>query len=575
MAAFEDTRDQQPKPVSRRVIGSKIVAITGSVLLVGVVYGVMSGLIDFEGLLPESKEVIHQRYMHAVQLEGEVKELAIQLSVRESALKNRIGDAENEVRYPSGESDYPLTLSAPDLALYRGVYELSQFAVYQSNAFVELQDAKSQGEAMMLAKEYAQAIIMLGGAKLGYEGLLSKLDMVEPMYLAQGNALAKQKQWGGLKSKYNITPQTVNPSVNDFSDADVSMVFSLAESQRDRGELNLAKQGYQQAVQGYQVLIGDLELYQTNLKAAAVVAAAAKAAAKAAAVVAAKAAAKAAKAAKAAAAAAAIAKAADDALKAEEYAKAEAKRQEEMEARLLAEAELKKIWAGNSMISIPAGSFRMGDLQGVGQEDEKPLHRVSVKAFALSKTEVTFAQYDVYAEAVGKAKPDDEGWGRGNRPVMNVSWNDAVAYTQWLSEKTGEHIRLPSESEWEYVARAGGRTQYSWGDDPGRNGANCDGCGSQWDNRQTAPVGTFKPNGFGLYDMHGNVWEWTLDCWNESYDGAPNDGSAWKEGDCSKHVLRGGSTNLFPRYMRSANRFWNTTRNRNRLYGFRLARDPT
>ena len=144
----------------------------------------------------------------------------------------------------------------------------------------------------------------------------------------------------------------------------------------------------------------------------------------------------------------------------------------------------------------------------------------------------------VGAAAIGRAT---WVWGRGNRPAIDVSWHEAQAYVAWLSEKTGKRCRLLSESEWEYAARAGAATRYSWGDGIGRNRANCSGCGSRWDDRQTAPVGSFAANGFGLHDMHGNVWEWVADCWNGSYAGAPSDGSARESGNCSRRVLRGGA----------------------------------
>ena len=156
---------------------------------------------------------------------------------------------------------------------------------------------------------------------------------------------------------------------------------------------------------------------------------------------------------------------------------------------------------------------------------------------------MTFEDYDRYTYP---NRVDDEGWGRGRRPVINVSWNDAQDYVEWLSAQTGHAYRLLSEAEWEYVARAGSSTVYSWGDDIGSNRANCDGCGSQWDYDRTAPVGSFAANGFGVHDMHGNVWEWVEDCWNGSYAGAPTDGSAWRSGECEQRVLRGGSWNISP-----------------------------
>jgi formylglycine-generating enzyme required for sulfatase activity len=227
------------------------------------------------------------------------------------------------------------------------------------------------------------------------------------------------------------------------------------------------------------------------------------------------------------------------------------------------------------MVVVPAGKFRMGDLSGGGAGDEKPVHTVEIaKSFGVGKYEVTFAQWDACQAAGGcEHRPGDGGWGHGNRPVMNVSWNDAQAYVSWLSRRTGKRYRLLSESEWEYAARAGSATKYSWGNSAGRNNANCYGCGSNWDNKGTAPVGSFRGNGFGLHDMHGNVWEWTEDCWNESYSGAPADGRVWSSGDCLRRVLRGGSWNSKPRNLRSAFRNWYATANRDYRIGFRVAQD--
>ena len=195
---------------------------------------------------------------------------------------------------------------------------------------------------------------------------------------------------------------------------------------------------------------------------------------------------------------------------------------------------------------VPSGSFMMGspNSEKGRDDDEGPRHRVSIDyRLAVGVYEVTFAEWDacVSAGGCGGYRPDDRGWGRGNRPVINVRWEDAQSYVRWLSNKTGKSYRLLSESEWEYVARAGSVTAYSWGNEIGHNRANCDGCGSRWDNEKTAPVGAFSANAWGLHDVHGNVWEWVEDCWNDSYTGAPADGSAWESGDCSRRVLRGGS----------------------------------
>ena len=230
------------------------------------------------------------------------------------------------------------------------------------------------------------------------------------------------------------------------------------------------------------------------------------------------------------------------------------------------------------MVVVPAGTFRMGSPaseEGRGGDDEGPVHRVTIPApFAVGKYEVTFAEWEACEAAGGCGGyiPDDEGWGRVDRPVVNVSWDDAQAYVRWLSQETGKRYRLLSESEWEYAARAGSHTRYAWSDDIGRNLANCDGCGSRWDDTSTAPVGSFSPNAFGLHDMPGNVWEWVEDCWNDSYAGAPTGGNAWTQGECGIRVARGGSWYDQPGLLRNASRRWYPTAVRYSGVGFRVAR---
>ena len=233
---------------------------------------------------------------------------------------------------------------------------------------------------------------------------------------------------------------------------------------------------------------------------------------------------------------------------------------------------------GPEMVSIPRGEFRMGDIQGSGDAGEQPVHLVRIpRPFAMGRYEVTFDEYDVFARLTGRAPPADQGWGRGRRPVINVSWKDAVAYAEWLSQQTDKRYRLPTEAEWEYAARAGTETAYWWGNEIGKNRANCDGCGSRWDGKQTAPVGSFSPNSWGLHDTAGNVYEWVQDCWHKDYEGAPEDGSkAWgKEGggDCNRRVIRGGSWSYEPRYIRSAYRSRDVPDLRYGNLGFRLAQD--
>jgi formylglycine-generating enzyme required for sulfatase activity len=238
------------------------------------------------------------------------------------------------------------------------------------------------------------------------------------------------------------------------------------------------------------------------------------------------------------------------------------------------------------MVEIEGGEFLMGSTEVERQravdqgaqpewvEVEKPQHRVEIEhAFAIGKYEVTFDEWDVCVADGGCGhKPSDEGWGRGKRPVINVNWRDAKAYVEWLSIVAGAPYRLLSEAEWEYAARAGSESAYWWGDEAGSNNANCDGCVSGWDNERTAPVGSFAANEFGLHDMAGNVWEWVEDCWNYSYEGAPNDGLPWLEGNCSFRVSRGGSWDIGPSEVRSATRYGVGTDMRFGRSGFRIAR---
>ncbi len=229
------------------------------------------------------------------------------------------------------------------------------------------------------------------------------------------------------------------------------------------------------------------------------------------------------------------------------------------------------------MVVVPAGKFMMGSPEGQGTDDERPQHEVTIAGpFAVSKLEVTFDDWDACVAYGDCPHAGDSGWGHGRQPVINVTWDDAQRYVAWLSKMTGKPYRLLSEAEWEYAARAGTQTVYSWGDEIGEGNANCDGCGSQWDGKQTAPVGSFAANAFALHDMHGNVFEWVEDCMHGNYEGAPEDGSAWTEGgDCNNRALRGGSWFGNSDFLRSANRGGYSTDGRNVIVGFRVGRTLT
>lgn len=226
------------------------------------------------------------------------------------------------------------------------------------------------------------------------------------------------------------------------------------------------------------------------------------------------------------------------------------------------------------MVVVPAGSFMMGSKDGVGSVDEHPQHKVTIsKPFAVSKFDVTFDDWDACVAVGGCPQVSDSGVGRGRQPVINVSWHEAQQYVAWLSWMTGKPYRLLSEAEWEYAARAGSETAYSWGDEIGKGKANCDGCGSEWDDKRPAPVGSFEANAFGLHDMHGNVWQWCEDNPHNDYAGnPPTDGSVWQGGNPFSRVLRGGSWDVPPDVLRSANREWGQPDSRFSFIGFRVAR---
>jgi len=227
------------------------------------------------------------------------------------------------------------------------------------------------------------------------------------------------------------------------------------------------------------------------------------------------------------------------------------------------------------MVVIPSGSFVMGSpaTDAVGAEFESPQRTVTISSFAAGRFEVTFAQWDACVAAAGCThRPGDEGWGRGNQPVVNVNWADAQQYAKWLSGKTGKDYRLMSEAEWEYAARANSSGNYPWGNEVGERNANCDRCFTAWAGQQTAPVGQFAANAFGLHDMHGNAAEWVQDVWHENYKVAPATGIPWMAGgDQRMRVLRGGSWSAHWVKIRSASRYGDHLTNRTENSGFRVA----
>lgn len=237
------------------------------------------------------------------------------------------------------------------------------------------------------------------------------------------------------------------------------------------------------------------------------------------------------------------------------------------------------------MIVAPGGGFTMGSPTSESERDsdETQLLVSIARPFAVGKFAVSFDEWDACVTDGGcnGHRPNDQGWGRGKRPVINVNWDDARSYAAWLSRKTGKTYRLVSETEREYITRAGTTTPFWWGSSITPNQANYDssakGRGSKGEHRKkTMPVDSFEPNPWGLFNVHGNVWEWTADCWNSNNAGNPGDGSARATGICDRRVVRGGSWNDGPRFLRAADRDAHTAYVRDVNLGFRLARtlDP-
>jgi formylglycine-generating enzyme required for sulfatase activity len=236
------------------------------------------------------------------------------------------------------------------------------------------------------------------------------------------------------------------------------------------------------------------------------------------------------------------------------------------------------------MVVVPAGQFIMGAMENEtgSTPDERPQHAVNfAQPFGVARFPVTLSEWDACVAARGCSyRPSDQGWGRGTQPAINILWDDAKEYVAWLSRTTGRTYRLLSESEREYVARAGTTTAYWWGDqfEPGQ-------ANSAPGNRllfsasigdiarpRTVPVQTFAPNPWGLYQVHGNVYDWVEDCWHDNYEGAPSDGSAWVSGNCDRHGLRGGAFSRNMQTARSAARIWSGSSNRIIYMSVRVAR---
>ncbi|MFT5445788.1 MAG: formylglycine-generating enzyme required for sulfatase activity/serine [Gammaproteobacteria bacterium] len=230
--------------------------------------------------------------------------------------------------------------------------------------------------------------------------------------------------------------------------------------------------------------------------------------------------------------------------------------------------------AGPEMVMLPGGSFFMGAKAFSGDASELPRHERQINPFAISRYEVTIAQYQRFADVTKRKMPDLSGLDTLSAPVVFVSWDDANAYARWLSKQTGRKYRLPTEAQWEYAARAGTQTPYFWGNALGENNAHCFDCKTGLNPRLPTKVGRFKPNAFALFDTSGNVMEWTRDCFHKNYNSAPEDGSVFEGGDCNVRVARGGAYGNTGKSLRSAARARRPSTKGNDETGIRLVREP-
>ncbi|GAA5525410.1 serine/threonine-protein kinase PknD [Microbulbifer aestuariivivens] len=555
----------------------KNIGIAAGVLvaLLGIGGIVASGSLDgLKGLLPMSKEEIAAQKASLAKIQGEIKVLKQRLDSSRRSLDSDVRDAQR-----NNSSDW-ISLS--------NWQKLTEDGIFAGSRLTELEGDLSMAEVLLRDEAFKQARPVFERVRAGYLQLQKDFTAAESLYAAGAQAEQAEQAWLRLKlrsetdsvlvatAKETQTQALQLQRGGEYSEALTSWQgaaeawrqakaqgdklrqysndaaeekstweklkknYGLSDPEPARLALEAEKLGHQHRREGdYPASIVSWQQSAEQWRAA-------------------------------------IAAVAGDVARIDSerqaQAAAAAKRKREQERARLAE-NLKRLLAGNAMVSIPGGSFLMGS--NSGKSAETPVHRVALKPFKMSQYEVTFAQYDAFAAATGRAKPDDSGWGRGKRPVIGVSWEDATAYARWLSKQTGQQFRLPSEAEWEYAARAGSDNKYSWGSSISCGNArwshHADGeCGKD---RGTVPVGSFAANAFGLYDMHGNVWEWTQDCWNATYNGAPSHGEARTDGDCSQHAVRGGSWLNGMEYLRSASRVRYSSADDDRDLGFRLAQD--
>ena len=473
----------------------------GIVLAVMVLGGLgFSGQLNgvLEALKPLDRDLLAQQQADATRLLGEIRNL-------DSRLDNSLQDLERDVSEAQRNS-------AANLGHLEEWEQLARRHISESSELTRLEGELALGETLLRDESRSlEALTSLQVVREGYQGLLDKFNAIDRLLTEEARTASALEQWQSYRRGYEFADP---PALSN-----IDAIGNDAARQKREGLIEESLKS-QEGIQASYLLAreqvaGDIAQIDGERLARQ---------------------------------AAEVAererreelerqRVAADVAERERSAEAERQRlvaEAEAERQRLAELEqkLQPLISKYNLVAIPAGSFQMGSNLN---EEEMPVHQVTVPDFLMMEHEMTFALWD---ECEPCEQADDRGWGRGNRPVLNVSWDDVKVYINWLNEKTGGTFRLPSEAEWEYAARAGSTTRYSWGDAISCSQAAYG--GSDCDKDRTVSVKSYAANDFGLYDMHGNVSEWVRDCFHENYNGAPDDGSVWQGGSrCA--VFRGGS----------------------------------
>ena len=524
-------------------------------LIISMLIVLYSGIFSGPELV-ESKPTAVPTYSH---LQAEIDRLLKDIATIQSNISTE---------YQAFQDDFAAKRQSSALS-YRD--KINQSYLFESTRVGQIDGKFSSSKQHIENQEFERAVMGLRSSKIDYQYQLDQLLVSGDVFAAKQNSRFAYRKWQSAKREYGLKDPIYVPyakisekdALSSVSNADfkltsdywqlattlwnLSYEVSLPEINRIKAnrqgkKLAAAQQAAREAEEAERQRLLDLQAAEEAKRLAALA----------------------------------------EAQRLEAIAAAEAAKKQAAEAK---KQKLVTIAVGR-MRDIPAGEFVMGCNEGGDcLPDQQPARTVNINAFRIGEAEVTFEQWDACVELGGCShKPKDKGWGRGLRPVIDVSFKDITEqFIPTLNQHTGRTFRLPTEAEWEYAARGGSDERFSWGDDLGEANANCLGCGSEWDNAKTSHIKSFEMNGYGLYDMHGNVMEWTQDCWKSSYKDSPTDGSSylgtpdkdefWILDECRKRVLRGGAWSFPASFVEAGARNWNPMSIRSGSFGFRLVEE--